>query len=170
MKIVFAVLLLCSLLLLIQPYSVSAGTVVWTPTVEVKCNPFRAIPSVANYIVGNTMTWSLDTLGAGPFPADSVVIEFLADNPWYASQVVTATIKHGNPWTSDPTTRDNGAGSDFTYYLIRYSGGVAVERDTVSMGWYRPQPSLSTWAVLVLVLGLIAVSIALLRKRIRIGA
>jgi hypothetical protein len=101
---------------------------------------------------------------------DSIRIEFPLSNPWYASQTVTQVIAPDSTWTSLATVY-NG---DFTYRIIRFK--VATVSDTIqaTIGWVDPAkspvPSLSTWAVLILVLAVIAVSIALLRKRIRVGA
>jgi hypothetical protein len=171
MKKMLIALLLGSLLLFVQAYAANAGALVWTQQVNIKCGPLRAMgatPSNANYLVGGTMTWAIDTVGAGAFSVNFVRIEFPAPNPWYASLPVTQNILPGSPWTSLATTRDNDGGADFKYYIIRDSSGIAVQRDSAYIGWART-PSLSTWGVLILVLALIAVSIALLRKRIRVG-
>ena len=178
MKKVLIALLLGSLLLFVQAYAVSAGSVVWTRTVDINCGPLRALvvtPSNSNYWVGETMTWAVDTVGAGVFTVDFVTVQFPAPNPWSATVPVTQNIVPGTPWPSPATTRDSDGGIGFKYYIIRDSSGVDVQRDSAYIGWTNPLtappvPSLSTWAVLILVLGLIAVSIALLRKRIRAGA
>jgi len=178
MKKVLIALLLGSLLLFVQAYAVSAGSVVWTRTVDINCGPLRAmgaIPSNSNYWVGDTMKWTVDTTGAGAFTVDFVTIQFPAPNPWSATVPVTQDIYPGTPWTSSATTRDNGVGADFEYYITRDSSGTGVQTVSAYIGWTNPKtappvPSLSTWAVLILVLGLIAVSIALLRKRIRVGS
>jgi hypothetical protein len=178
MKKMLIALLLGSLFLFVQAYAANAGSVVWTTNVDIKCGPLRALvvtPSNANYWVGETMTWAVDTVGAGAFTVDFVTIQFPAPNPWSATVPVTQDIVPGTPWTSLATTRDNGAGADFEYYVTRDSSGTAVQTKSAYIGWTNhatapPLPSLSTWAVLILVLGLIAVSIALLRKRIRVGS
>jgi len=159
MKKVLIALLLGSLFLFVQVYAVSAGSVVWTQTVNISCSPLGAQPPAAHYIVGDSMKWN----GCS---ADTVRIEFPASNPWYASQIVTQEILPGGSWTSAATSQQG----DFNYKIVLYKNAARFDSIQVSMNWVNPVPSLSTWAVLVLVLGLIAVSIALLRKRIRVGA
>ena len=177
MKKILIALLLGSLFLFVQVYAANAGSLVWTKTVNIKCGPLRAMsvtPSNANYWVGETMTWAVDTVGAGAFTVDFVTIQFPAPNPWSATVPVTQDIVPGTPWTSAPITRKNNGGPDFKYDVIRDSSGTAVQTKEAYIGWVDPTkspvPSLSTWAVLILVLALIVVSIALLRKKIRVGA
>jgi hypothetical protein len=175
MKKILIALLLGSLLLFVQAYAANAGTVVWTTNVDIKCGPLRAMsvtPSNANYKVGETMTWDVDTVGAGAFTVNFVTIRFPAPNPWSATVADTEYVYPGTPWTS-PATTDTSFAGDFVYYVTRDSSGTPVQSESAYIGWWNPDPrvpSLSTWGVLILVLALIAVSIALLRKRIRIGA
>ena len=177
MKKILIALLLGSLFLFVQVYAANAGSLVWTKTVNIKCGPLRALvvtPSNANYWVTETMTWAVDTVGAGAFTVNFVTIQFPAPNPWSKTVAVTQNIYPGSPWTSPAITDTNAVGVGFEYYVTRDSSGTAVQTKSAYIGWVDPAkspvPSLSTWAVLILVLAVIAVSIALLRKRIRVGA
>lgn len=161
MKKVLALFLLGSLLLLVQPYAVSAETTVWPRAILIECTPsFSVSPSPAAYTGLVTITWEDSSDCAAT--ADSVRIVFGASNPWYQNQVVTFTVVPGGDVTSGTTARKG----EFYYKVIRYFGGSAVDTvdATVAIGATRV-PSLSTWAALVLALAVIAVSIGLLRRR-----
>ena len=166
MKKVLIALLLGSLLLFVQAYAVSAGTYVLTDTVKVDCTGgLHSHPAEgAAYNLGQTMTWTVnaDCSGSG----DNVTIYFTAPNPWSLTVSQTFNVAPGASVTSPVTSLEGG----FEYTITEFLVGVPVDTIYASMASGYGVPSLSTWAVLILVLALIAVSIALLRKRIRAGA
>ena len=168
MKKVLIALILGSLLLFVQAYAVSAGTYVLTDTVKVECagGLLHSHPAGgAAYNLTQTMTWTMDTTGCRN--SASVTIDFTAPNPWSKTVPQTFNAAPGAPVTSPATVWPGG----FAYTITTVGRIPADTTISASMAsGIPPTPSLSTWGVLVLVLGLIAVSIALLRKRIRAGA
>jgi hypothetical protein len=166
MKKVLIALLLGSLLLFVQAYAVSAGTYVLTDTVRIGCaGGLHADPAGgAAYNFGSTMKWRMSADCSGS--ADNVRIYFKAPNPWSKTVPQTFNAAPGDSVTSPATSVEGG----FEYTITKFLLGAPGDSIKASMASGPGIPSLSTWGVLILVLALIAVSIALLRKRIRVGA
>ncbi|MCX5801471.1 MAG: hypothetical protein NTX17_08805 [Candidatus Eisenbacteria bacterium] len=163
MKKVLALFLLGSVLLLVQVYAVSAGTALSDRTISIECSPTFSVPqSPITFGDDTNVTWEVSA--DCTTTADSVRIVFGVDNPWSATQAETFTTFPDTLVTSPPTTREG----DFLYKVIRYKNGSPVDTLTarvICAGRGPGLPSLSTWAVLILVLAVIAVSIAFLRRR-----
>ena len=164
MKKAVTLSLLLGLLALCASSSVFAGQFVVVNSINVTCSPLAVdYPSAAyNVGVGNTMTWNIS--GACAPSVDLVRIEFGALTPWGAGPITYSAAPGGSV-----TSGNNNTAGVFKYNVITEKLGVPQDTIEAWMVSGEKVPSLSTWAVLILVLGLIAVSIALLRKKIRVG-